>query len=84
MLFSKKGKVITNQGVLRGPNGETLTLEQALDELAKCCGFSCCEKLIRIPDRTTGETVELFFDGGDLKYTVGGTTYVVTAAEEGE
>lgn len=80
---SKKGQVITTGGILKKPSGENLTLSQALDELAKCCGFSCCEKLIRIPDQTTGETAELFFDGGDLKYTIGGTTYVVTVTAEG-
>lgn len=65
-------------GIFKDGDGATLNLRQALDELARCCGESCCERLIRIPDKTTGKTVELYFDDGVLKYDIDGTTYTVS------
>lgn len=57
-------------------------LQSALDYQARCCGLSCCEKLIRLEDQETGDKMTLYFSGGALKiknektgsiYTVGRT-----------
>lgn len=42
------------------------TLDEALDEKAKCCGVSCCEKLLRLQDRVTRVTYSLFWENGAL------------------
>ena len=62
----KKGQVITTGGILRKPSGENLTLRQALDEVAKCCGQDCCNNVIRITDNVTGDLMELSVESGAL------------------
>lgn len=81
-FLNKLGRVITTGGIFKKSSGENLTLQGALDELAKCCGIDCCNNRIRIPDQSTNDRVDLFFEDGSLKFSIGDTVYVVTAVEQ--
>lgn len=78
----KKGQVITTGGIFKKPSGENLTLKEANNELAKCCGIDCCNNLIRLPDQSTGVRTELYFENGSLKVNIDGTIYVATLTAE--
>lgn len=80
--MSQKGKVHTASGLFSNNQGVGLNLREALDELGKCCGFDCCSNTIRINDQETGDLVEVYFEDGDLKFSIGGTTYTVTATSD--
>lgn len=58
----QKGAITDNK---RGGKKGVEYLEDALQTLAKCCSFSCCESLIRWPaDKATGERmVSYIFNG---------------------
>lgn len=44
------------------------SLSEANDVLSQCCGVRCCpgQQALRLGDRTTGITHELFFNNGGL------------------
>ena len=79
---NQKGRVITTGGMLKTPSGRNLGLQEAQNELAKCCGIDCCNNLIRLPDQSTGSRIIMYFEDGNLKFSVGDTVYVVTAIAE--
>ncbi len=67
-------KVKVERGVLyskssRGERKGHQTLEDALNEEAKCCGIDCCENLIRLRDQVTGTSYTLSFKSGVLSIT---------------
>lgn len=55
------------------------SLNEAMDYLGKCCGYSCCEKLLRLEDQTTGDKMVLYFEGGALKVKDEKTGVIKTA-----
>lgn len=76
--MANKGNVIVPTGIMRDGTGRSLEFREALDEVAKCCGLSCCEELIRIPDQTTGTSTEIYIDNGSLKVKIGEQVYSAT------
>jgi hypothetical protein len=80
--MSKKGVVNVPNGIFKDGKGGTLTLPEALDELAKCCGVDCCNNHIRLPDQTTGTRTDLYFEDGVLKYNIDGEVYTVALTSD--
>lgn len=63
--------IVIKAGTVWAVNGDRRVgfdnLRDALDYLAKCCGFDCCENLARFPDQTSSDTHTLYFEAGALK-----------------
>lgn len=92
-LFGRKNydaKVNVKPGILVDANNRDRsfeTLPDALKHEADCgCGIDCCDGSLKLRDRTTGNIIRLFFDGGDMKFTdlTTGVTKTVTAVEDEE
>jgi len=67
-------KVKVERGVLyskssRGERKGHQTLEDALNEEAKCCGIDCCENLIRLKDQVTGTSYTIAVRSGSIVLT---------------
>lgn len=75
------GKVLIRTGLLidakSGDSFEYLT--DAMKKEADCgCGVDCCEKAIVLTDRTSGEHVEIYLEGGSIKFKNRTTAVVKT------
>lgn len=66
-----KSKVYIESGKIWAVEGHNRIafddFQEVLDYLAKCCGVSCCERLVRLKDKVTHDTNTLYFENGALK-----------------
>lgn len=67
--MSNKGKIVFGDGLVwKFVGGKRIpinTFEEAQEELAKCCGISCCNNHIRLIDKITGLPVLLTIENGE-------------------
>ena len=84
--MSKKGRVQVSRGILKSAvTSEGLqTLREANNEEAICCGIYCCpgQSALRLDDRTTGITHELFVDNGNLFFRVFDSTGTIVSTTQ--
>lgn len=68
--FSIKSVVRVAPQAFVGKNGEQVDyLNEGLRQEADCgCGIDCCNNKLVLSDQSNGNTYELVFDGGVLKY----------------
>lgn len=79
--FAIKGVVRVLISALTGKNGEQIEhLNEALRQEADCgCGIDCCNNKLVLKDQSNGNTYELVFDAGVLKFRVHGSTGAYTS-----
>lgn len=73
-MSKEKGRVQISRGIMKSAEtGQGFqTLREANNEEAICCGIFCCDgqSALRLDDRTTGITHEVFADNGNLFFRV--------------
>jgi hypothetical protein len=78
--FSTKGVVRVLPSALTGKDGEQIEfLNEGLRQEADCgCGIDCCNNKLVLKDQSNGNTYELVFDAGVLKFRVHKSTGAYT------
>lgn len=70
-MIDKSNRVRITGGMMTDKKGRGIdSLEEAMEEQAKCCGISCCDNVIRLDDRENGNKYEMGFVNGVLSFRI--------------